>query len=201
MAEVSLADLERADDLTKMALRWATKNSNAERVALLETCLDFAYNQLVDGRKHNQDHSEDALNVQIVGMLRAYSIEASHDSEVGGNCDILVRAPGDFLWIGEAKLHNGAKYVLGGFSQLSTRYGAAQPGRDHGEIIIYCRTHNIVRALAKWKALLVEEDEVVVTEDEEDQPLFFRTSHKCRNTGLPFYVRHRIIPLHHNPAK
>lgn len=120
-------------------IKWAMARDNPTRVKILEECLDFAYNQLTDGRKHNQNFSEDAFNVQLVSVLSSHNIIATHDEEVGGHCDVLVRAPGNFLWIGEAKIYRGAGYINGGFLQLSSRYGASQPSRDHGEIIVYCR--------------------------------------------------------------
>lgn len=185
-----------------LGMRWALAKDYAERIEILERCLDFAYNRLNEGRKHKQDDSEDGLNLQVVDMLVSMSIDATHDTEVGGHCDVLVRAPFQFLWIGEAKLHNGAEYVLGGFKQLSTRYGVAQPGRDHGEIIIYCKTDRSDRALKRWKDRLSESCKDVAFEpDDPNFPSQFRTNHVCRSTGQAFYVRHRIVPMFHDPEK
>ena len=172
------------------------------RTEALEHILEYAYNGLIDERAHNREHSEDALTVQIVQLLKALGIQATHDQQQGGHCDITVEADQHYFWIGEAKIHSSYNWLLDGFKQLSTRYGVARPARDHGEIIIYCRAKNARLVLSKWKSGLVKAyPDLDVYEEAIDTDLRFRTKHECLSSGLPFYTRHRILPLYFKPEK
>jgi len=135
-------------------------------------------------------------------MLEMAGLQATHDTQVGGHCDILVKAKNGFQWIGEAKIHRAYGWIDDGFLQLTKRYGLAQDGRDHGEIIIYHRGRDSARVLKTWKAkLLSERVEVAEVEDRIDGALYFRTLHKCEASGCDFHTRHKIIPLYFNPPK
>ncbi|WEJ08437.1 hypothetical protein [Sinorhizobium prairiense] len=174
-------------------------SSNDRRVAALEKILDFAYDDLVNDRHLNQKHGEDALSVQIIKQLKFVAIDANHDIQVGGHCDILVRARDRFLWIAEAKIHKSFGWLHKGFLQLSTRFGSAAEGRDHGEIIIYCRMAKAGDVLSRWKDYLLLREPVEICEDRIDNQLWFRTRHTCPSSALYFYTRHRIIPLFWSP--
>jgi hypothetical protein len=185
-------------------LRWAFAPSHDERVSILEEVLGQAYAALVDirGILAKEDRGEDEISMQVVQMLNAAGISAVHDQHVNGHCDIVINHSSGFRWLGEAKVHKDYGWLDDGFLQLSTRYGTALAGKDHGELIIYHRGGKSATVLEEWKGrLIAAHDLIVVTEDKIDTDLFFRTAHKCANSGCDFYVRHTIIPLQHDPKK
>jgi len=184
------------------AVRWQIAQDQQERLVVLEEALAHCYSSLIDTRGLNADSGEDELTMQVANMLTAAGIEATHDRHINGHCDVIVEADRGFMWLGEAKVHKDYGWLQDGFLQLSTRYGTAMAGRDRGELIIYHRGGDAIKVLATWKKKLLEEQAgVAVIEDLVDPSLFFRTSHKCPNSGCTFYVRHSIVPLMHAPGK
>lgn len=185
-------------------LRWAFAPSHDERVTILEEVLGQAYSGLVDirGIIAKEDRGEDEISMQVVQMLNAAGISAVHDQHVNGHCDIVVEHSTGFRWLGEAKVHKDYGWLDDGFLQLSTRYGTALAGKDHGELIIYHRGGKSTTVLGEWKRRLAAAHSMVtVTENRIDTDLFFRTVHNCVNSGCEFYIRHKIIPLQHDPKK
>jgi hypothetical protein len=176
--------------------------NHERRTDALEKILDFIYNGLVEQRAQNYQLSEDALTVQIVQGLKLLGIQATHDQQNGGHCDITVEAADQYYWIGEAKIHTGYNWLADGFKQLSTRYGVAQPGRNKGEIIIYCKNKDARSVLENWAAKMRSDfPGTEIFEDNIGTSLRFRTQHKCQSSGLNFYTRHRILPLYFKPEK
>ncbi|TLP57487.1 hypothetical protein FEE96_19060 [Parasedimentitalea maritima] len=172
------------------------------RVDALERIVEFSYNSLVRNRHLNQEQGEDELSVQIVEQLRVLAIQATHDTQTGGHCDVHVEGKDHFLWIGEAKVHGGYQWLEDGFQQLSTRYATGGYGQDHGEIIIYCRNRVGLDVLNTWKERLkAVQHGIEIYEDKTDTRLWFRSRHQCENSGLPFHIRHRLIPLYFAPKK
>lgn len=171
------------------------------RVAALEKILESCFASLVENRQHKQAHSEDALSVEIVEQLRGFKLEANHDVQTGGHCDIHVRGRSSFLWIGEAKIHGGYGWLESGFKQLSTRYATGMPGQDCGDLIIYCKNRDSVSVLNSWLERLQQRfPDTSVTADEVSELLQFRTVHTCENSGRPFNTRHKIVPLFWQPS-
>lgn len=174
-----------------------------QKAEALERILDKIYDQLTSNRRYYQGDSEDKITISIIEKLQAIGIDASHDTDVGGHCDIVVESDnGNFRWLAEAKIHSSYDWLLKGFMQLATRYGVARQGKDRGEIIIYCRTENARQVLEKWKEYLGESrGEVSLETDSGENPLRFRTVHQCRTSGLNFRTRHSIIPLRYEPER
>jgi len=167
------------------------------RTQALEGILEYSYDGLVQNRHLNQKHSEDALSVQVIEYLKAFNIQASHDTQTGGHCDIHIVGKDHFLWIGEAKIHKDYGWLESGFIQLSTRYATGSYGQNRGEIIIYCRNKDAAGTLEFWKERLLElHPEVELTDDLISSRLFFRSKHKCETSGTDFYTRHRILNLY-----
>lgn len=185
-------------------LRWAIATSHNVRVNILEEVLTHAYASLVDirGILAKKDRGEDEITMQVVQMLNAAGISAVHDQHVNGHCDIIVEHHSGFRWLGEAKVHKDYGWLDDGFMQLSTRYGTALEGKDHGELIIYHRGGRSVHVLTEWKDRLLDQHKAVtLTEDKIKTGLHFRTEHNCANSGCRFFVRHIIVPLQHDPKK
>lgn len=185
------------------SVRWPMAQTHEERFAIVEELLDECYVRLSDGRQHNQTHSEDALTQNVVDMMSAAGVRAERDIQIGGHADIVVRSQDNFLFLGEAKIHRGYKWLFDGFKQLSTRYGLAQLGRDRGEIVIYCRKRDAGLVLRAWQRMLLRErpEVTVVSEDIENGGLNFKTSHVCKASGCNFHIRHKIVPLYFAPQK
>jgi hypothetical protein len=183
-------------------LRWQFASGHEDRLEILEEALSECYSRLVDGRKIDVKLGENQLSKQVAQMLSCGGIAARNEQDVNGHCDIVVEADRSFMWLGEAKVHKSYGWLHDGFGQLSTRYGTAMPGRDHGELIIYYRGGNAIEVLEEWKKLLLESNtEISLVEDIEKPQLFFRTRHTCQNSGCDFHVRHTIVPLLHEPKK
>lgn len=184
-------------------LRWQFARTHEDRFAIVEEVLDDCYRRLVDGRKDNQTHGEDAMTRHVADMMSCSGIPAEHDPSIGGHVDIVVRANQGFLFVLEAKKHTQYKWLADGFRQLATRYGVAQPGRDRGEILIYCRRRKGNKVLDYWRQRLLKDFDYVelVEADDGSGRLFFRTEHNCQSSGSIFKVRHKLVPLYHNPEK
>lgn len=183
-------------------LRWQFATGHEDRLEILEEALAECYSRLVDGRKIDAQLGENQLSKQVAQMLSFGGIAARNEQDVNGHCDIVVEGNHGFMWLGEAKVHKSYGWLQDGFSQLSTRYGTAMIGRDHGELIIYFRRGNAIDVLEEWKKRLLGSDpKIALVEDIERPRLFFRTSHICQNSGCDFHVRHTIVPLFHEPEK
>ncbi|WP_324754349.1 hypothetical protein [Roseovarius sp. Pro17] len=183
-------------------LRWQFATGHEDRLEILEEALTECYSRLVDGRKIDVKLDENQLSKQVAQMLSFGGIAARNEQDVNGHCDIVVEGNHGFMWLGEAKVHKSYGWLQDGFGQLSTRYGTAMLGRDHGELIIYYRGGNAIDVLEEWKKRLLGTDpKITLVEDIEKPQLFFRTSHTCQNSGCGFHVRHTIIPLYHQPEK
>jgi len=178
-------------------------STSSQRVAALETLLRRCYRNLVDGRKDYAGMSEDALSNVICNMLSMVGVIANHDVKRGGHVDITVEDPeSGFLWIAEAKIHRGNAWTDHGFLQLTKRYGRSIPERDHAEILIYHLGGQTPSAiiLGNWRDFIVDNyKNVEITHDVVMTELYFRTVHNCPASGLPYKVRHVIVPMTHDP--
>lgn len=177
-----------------IAIDWILAPDHATRVALIDRALDIACNNLVASRHLKQDHSEDALTVELVAALKYMNMDATHDTDVGGHSDIVVRAKDEFLWVAEAKIHSSYVKLLGGFDQLATRYSTGMPGQQDGGMIIYCFGRDAVSVMNAWLDHLgVNRPDVTV---ESGSGLCRNSHHKHPGAGSTFRVRHRILPLY-----
>jgi len=192
------------EDGTPLAcqIRYRTATTHAERADALRDLVDYCCGELEQYRHLKQKDSEDALTVQIVSILKGQGVDAEHDPQHGGHCDILVKAAHGFIWIAEAKLHSSYTWLDDGFKQLTTRYSTGVPGQDQGEVLIYCKAANSKEKLDKWREELVSRNtEVVVFDDPRGNPLVFHSTHKHENSGLDYGVRHKIVSLYFDPKK
>ena len=183
----------------KLSLALNFASSPGDVLLALEEAIDWIVLEFGRTPKERQNRSEDGLSIDLVTSLRAMGFQASHDTTVGGHCDVVVEGVGDFLWLGEAKKHSSYDWLMAGFEQLDKRYATANKGQDHGGIIVYCDGQRIDRVMDSWASKLSEVRPDVKVEARDDNPLYRWSVHQHRRTGLPYYVRHTPISLYWNP--
>lgn len=180
----------------------AANNNHVLRADALRDLVDFACAELETYRHLKKKHSEDQLTIEIVSNLKMLGLEADHDPQHGGHCDIVVKAPYRFVWMAEAKKHSSYDWLDDGFQQLTTRYSTGTIGQDQGEVLIYCWNADAKAMLDNWRSKLGEKNQdIEVFDDPGGNPLAFWSRHKHVNSGLDFTTRHKVVALYHDPAK
>jgi hypothetical protein len=147
-------------------------------------------------RKQDQ---EDRLTIDITNQLCCLGYNASHDSKVGGHADLVVRNK-DFLWIGEAKIHNDYDYLWEGFQQLCTRYSVGDSNQKDGGILIYIRVRDANLVVKKWQEHLLSKNlpDYCCVPCESREISFF-SIHRHERSGQAFRVRHMPVMLYFDP--
>ena len=186
-------------DAGPIQLKMILAQTHQDKLEAVEAAVDWAAVEMVKNRHVKLKHSEDALSIDLVTSLKAMGFQASHDTQYGGHCDIVVEAKGQFLWIAECKIHSDYDWLLKGFAQLDSRYSTGLPGQDAGELIIYSRNKRADQGMAAWKERL-KDARADVTFANSDEKLRFRTTHTHELTGAEFRIRHVCIPLYFDPA-
>jgi hypothetical protein len=174
-------------------------DNHAERLICVRKAVDYIAQEMAKNSHLKQGRSEDELTGDIISQLNCMGFTASHDTQYGGHCDIVIEALDNFLWIAEAKIHGNYDWLLKGFQQLDTRYATGLVGQDSGELIIYHfgqRTDKIMAAWAKHLTLSRVDVKICPTADNE---LYFETAHIHRRTGRTFNIRHLAINLYFKP--
>lgn len=197
----SLDDLNRLfpDAAGQIRLKMALAVDHSERVGAVEKAIDHIAQDLSRTRQHRQHGSEDLLTTDIVSMLTKMGFQASHDTDVGGHCDVVIEGRDDFLWLGEAKTHTSYDWLYKGFQQLSTRYSSGIPGQDVGGLLIYCYNQGAREMMEKWKRHLTAERSDIEVAACARNPLVFRSTHAHVVSGLPYVIRHVPVLLHFKP--
>lgn len=191
--------LARGNTPTEISLSLTFADSHEDVLAALEKAIDWIILEFSRTPKERQNRSEDGLSIDLVTALRAMGFQASHDTTVGGHCDVVVDGLKDFLWLGEAKKHSSYEWLMAGFSQLDKRYATANVGQDCGGIIIYCEGQRVDRVMDAWeRKLKLDRSDVTVTKS-ANWPLYRWSEHVHRRTGLPYKVRHTPVSLYWNP--
>jgi hypothetical protein len=173
--------------------------SHEDRVQAVNAAIDWIVLEHTKTAHHRVDRSEDALTNDIITELCALGFDATHDTDYGGHCDIVIRGVEGFLWMAEAKIHSSYKWLYKGLQQLRTRYSTGMPGQNDGALIIYCKGPRIDRVMASWSAHLGKADKRATISRDNKNPLIFSSIHTHERTGLEFRVRHVPISLHHEP--
>lgn len=174
-------------------------NSAQDFLPLVNKAIDWASDEFARTPKERQDRSEDGLSIDLVTTLKALGFNASHDTTVGGHCDVVIEEKFGFLWLGEAKIHQGYDWLLKGFEQLDKRYATANAAQDQGAVIIYCFGKRIDKVMDRWKRHLKNaRDDVSFCEDQLN-PLGFLTTHTHRRNGQTYTVRHVPVSLLWDP--
>ena len=182
-----------------VSIRYIVAGTHADRVALIEEAIHWIGQELTKNKQHKQDRGEDELTVDLINNLRSMGIDASHDTQYGGHCDIVIEAKDNFLWIGEAKIHSTYDWLLKGFDQLDTRYATGLFGQTYGALIIYSYNARIDQMMKTWETHLTSHRPDVTTRDCAKYPLALRSTHTHQVAGHLFNVWHFPISLYFNP--
>lgn len=180
-------------------------NDSADSFAdAVERDIERVISGMETGAKVREDDGEDRLTDEIVLCLRQMGYKAERDADQNGNSDVSVRSKGDeFLWIGEAKIHNGYDYLWEGFLQLTTRYSSGTVGNCRGGMIIYIRNLDARSVITNWAADLgarkFEDGNGVVCTPDSANPLRLTTTHRHKKSGIDYVVRHFGVVLHVGP--
>ncbi|MDF0579711.1 hypothetical protein [Bradyrhizobium yuanmingense] len=172
----------------------------AEFSRLVNKAIDLSLVTMAENPELRKDRSEDELTIELVNLLRQLTFEASHEAKVGGHCDISVRGPNSYLWLGEAKKHNkGNPWLLQGFQQLNTRYSTGIGQHNEGALIIYLYKPNALKQMEAWKEHLQNSIDQLVASACPESALAFVSTHPHDRTGLPYTVRHVPLSLYFKP--
>jgi hypothetical protein len=188
-----------ADEPGQIRLQMTMASGHSQRAAAVERAIDFIAQDLSRTRHLRQHKSEDLLTTDVVTGLVLMGFQASHDTDIGGHCDVVVGGRDNFLWLGEAKTHKDYDWLYKGFQQLCTRYSTGLPGQDIGGMLIYCYNQNALEVMRKWRERLSSERTDLQVDDCEGNPLNFRSTHPHDVSGLPYRVRHVPILLYFKP--
>jgi hypothetical protein len=204
-AHLSLSDVERtfqSHPARRIAWDMCFAACHAQRLKAVEDAVDFAATEMIKSRQVHQRKSEDELTFFILASLKGMGFQATHDTQIGGHCDIVVEGADSFLWIAEAKKYRKAyQWLLDGVKQLITRYATGQDGQDSGELLIYYFMPNARGFVARWEGYFRRAYPAESIERCRFDMDVIRSIHKHEGTGRHFSVRHKTVPLYFNPSK
>ena len=55
---------------------------------------------------------EDQITLFLITHLKASGFDATHDTANGGHCDVVVKHSKGYIWLAEAKIHDGPRYIF-----------------------------------------------------------------------------------------
>lgn len=151
--------------------------------------------------------SEDVLTTIVVGQLKKLGYDAAHGSNQGGSTDIrVVHNDFGYIWIGEAKIHNGNSYLLDGYAQLLTRYMPGLKSATEGAMLIYIQKQpNAMKAMERWNLFLTNKHQTIkgiknlTVNHLEDGSLCFYSQHPHGSTAVPCRIKHIPFCIRHDP--
>lgn len=201
-SKVTLRDLKLialGDPRKEISIGLIFNTSPENYLDLVNKAIDYVASEFSLTPKERKGRSEDGLTIDVISILKSLVFNVSHDTTVGGHCDIVIQEKFDFLWLGEAKIHKSYDWLLQGFNQLDTRYATATTNQNHGGLIIYCYNMRSDQVMEKWAAFLAENrTDVTVTKDTSDKSIIY-SKHIHKRTGNEYTVRHKIISLYFYP--
>jgi hypothetical protein len=183
----------------KIRLRWMFSQDHGDRRQIVEDAIDCIALEFGETPHHRSDRDEDGLTIDVVTSLNHMGLQATHDEDIGGHCDIVVRGEDGFLWLAEAKIHNAYDWLAKGYQQITTRYSTGMPGQDAGALIIYCKAANVKGIMDKWREHFAGLFSDAVIVDCEKSALSFISTVTHARSGLPFRLRHIPISVWHDP--
>lgn len=190
------------DELPRMLRRKAVSRSGEYRqfVDILYDDIDVCLREFQKSPELRQKDSEDRLTEELNVQLRRLGYDATHDTSAGGHVDITVKL-GTLSWIGEAK--KDQKFIEG-FRQLTTRYRPASGNPDHNAfgLILYLVKDGarVKDKLKAWRMKMQKEGlEQYKDWDCPRNSFAFYSAHIADWSGMPVFIRHMMVGMHHDP--
>lgn len=199
MGEITVREylaMAKATPTGRLHYEAVTAETNSEYLAAVNRALKLALGEIVSNRRHKQGHSEDALNTELVSLLRFSGISAMHDVKYGGHTDISVRLGDEFLWIAEAKIWSGCAWAFSGLKQLG-RYMSGIEGQQHGAIILYVFGEDACQSLTDWHDRIAKLSKRILNISAVAK-LAFWSKHRHLAAGTEVTIDHIAVPLHWN---
>jgi len=209
---ISLEDLDQDFNLSKLhfaiqRVQFASK-SHENFNSFIRKELDYAVSKLEqNGNKITFDLPEDVLTLYLLAYIenRHLGVEASHEKNQRGHCDISITI-GDFIWHGEAKKHSSYLYLFKGYAQLTERYSTGTVNSASGGLIIYTKNKLCMDMMNSWREYLeknarrIHACKKIQINECIKNPLVFYSQHSHTVTKLNYQVIHYPVVLHHKPA-
>jgi hypothetical protein len=186
------------------AIRRAGAKTYDEFVSVLYEDIDDIVESVENNSKHYVNDGEDKISVAIVGRLSDTGYFATHDTDINGHVDIVVRSRYlGCMWLGEAKLDNGPEYLWGGWLQLTTRYSNSTPTNRCGGMLIYVKKSTALQRLEGWAERLHQDGIETFSKPPRGKRggLNFYTEQPHHKSGLDYEVRHITVCVQHAPEK
>ncbi|MDC0664371.1 hypothetical protein [Marinobacter sp. SS21] len=200
----SIADVERCLEQPSSygacnSLEQFTAPNFESHLESFYTCLDSCIEDAQDGPQFFTPDKvgEDRVTFFITKLIKRSGFHVARD-EVAGNPDLVLSWNGH-KWIGEAKIYKGPAYLFEGWLQLTTRYSSGSGKQKTGGVLIYFYGDNAKGMLDDWRDKLTGEVEGIEFKDCHLNSLAFRSAHSHHKSGLPFFVRHSVALLKHEP--
>jgi hypothetical protein len=169
-------------------------------VGLINKAIDKSFRAMAENPELRKDRKEDELTIELVTLLKQLEIDARHEEKVGGHCDVTIRGPNGYAWLGEAKRHNrGLDWLFQGFQQLNTRYSTGLPEHSKGGMIIYTYSADLAGQMTEWGDYLAKNQDGLALSACPVNQLSFLSTHKHERSGLPYEIRHIPLSLYWNP--
>ncbi len=185
----------------EIRFRWLFSTNHDERRQIVEDAVDSISLEFAETPQHRKDRDEDGLTIDVVTSLKHMGFQATHDEDIGGHCDIVVRGKDHFLWLAEAKIHNAYNWLAKGCEQITTRYSTGMLGQDAGALVIYCKAENVKGIMDRWRQHFGTLFPDAVITDCPRSPLSFVSTVIHPRSGLPFRIRHIPISVWHDPQE
>lgn len=199
----SLGDLlarARGNVAAEIAIELLLVPDYEQFVVLINRAVDRALRLMAENPELRKERSEDDLTIELVTLLKMASIDANHDTKVGGHCDVVVRGQPDYLWQAEAKKHRSDyAWLFQGFQQLNTRYATGAQHQDAGGFIIYSYLPRVDKMMSRWREHLGSNLSGISFEECTLSPLCFLSSHAHDRTGRALRIRHIPLSLYFEP--
>lgn len=145
---------------------------------------------------------EDQITLFLITHLKASGFDATHDTANGGHCDVVVKHSKGYIWLAEAKIHDGPRYIKDGYLQLTSRYAHGTHSSPVGGLLIYIFKPNAKKFLDEWREALDKEFSAKGHKTQDcpsGNKLVFISDLTNERSGLPYQVNHFAVPLFFSP--
>lgn len=167
---------------------------------LIEEALRHNFQRFSQNKNIHVGQDEDEITIQLINSLKDMSFDATFERNVGGNCDISVIGPNDYLWLGEAKIYRSSGNALKGTRQLIDRYSTGLENQDRGAVIFYIKKPNALSIMQSWRNRLKAISPGSIFPQPAAQSIDFETQMKHAGSGRMLDIKHLAVVLFHSPT-